>query len=141
MFWSIAYAEGATQSAAQPSFLEMIFPFILIFMVFYFFIIRPKSKNLRQHQEFLKNMKVGDAIITSSGLLGMVKGISNAYILLEVADEVIIKILREHISGPQVALKSQGAVQALPADSKARSGSSHGHNANHSSNRKGKNQS
>ena len=102
MIFPFAMAEASAKTAPQPTFLEMIFPFALIFLVFYFFIIRPKSKNLRQHQTFLKNMKVGEAVITSSGLLGVVQSISDKYIRLEIAEGVVIKLLREHISGPQV---------------------------------------
>ena len=98
----MAYAEAPAKVATQPNFLEMIFPFALIFMVFYFLIIRPKSKSLRKHQTFLKNMKVGEAVVTSGGLLGVIQDISDKYIRLEIAEGVVIKLLREHISGPQV---------------------------------------
>lgn len=67
---------------------SMLFPLILMFVVFYFLLIRPQSKRQRQHQEMLKNLQKGDKVITSGGLYGVVVKVTDKDVILEVADKV-----------------------------------------------------
>jgi preprotein translocase subunit YajC len=101
------------QPAAQPGFLEMMVPFIFIFVVFYFLIIRPQGKKQKEHQNFLSAIKRGDEVITASGILGRIEGITDQYITLEVADGVRIKMLRN-----QVAASSRTVIDAKPVNKK-----------------------
>jgi preprotein translocase subunit YajC len=90
----------AQEAAPQgPSAIEQLIPFIAIFAIFYFFIIRPQSKRHKQHQSFLDSLKRGDEVITSGGIYGTVEGITDRFVTLEVADEVKIRILKNQIAG------------------------------------------
>ncbi len=93
-----AYAQTNT-AAQQPSWMDMLLPFFLIFVIFYFLIIRPQSKRHKTQQQFLTNLKRGDLVLTTSGILGTIEGITEKYVTLEIASEVRIKILKSHVSG------------------------------------------
>lgn len=102
MFWSVAHAQ-ATGGAATPSGFEMFVPFIFIFVIFYFLIIRPQAKKQKTHQKFVSELKRGDSIITTSGILGTIEGLTDTFVTLEIASGVKIKILRSQILSSQVA--------------------------------------
>lgn len=74
-------------------------PFILIFVIFYFLILRPQQKQSRQRQELLKSIKRGDNVITSGGLYGKVLNIVDDVITLEIAKGVSVRVSRAGISG------------------------------------------
>lgn len=94
--------------AAQPSALEMFLPFIFIFVIFYFLIIRPQSKRLKSHETFLKEIKKGDQVVTSSGIIGSIDGITDQFVTLEIAQGVKIKVLKKQIaSSAQSVLNSE----------------------------------
>lgn len=84
---------------AQPSMLEMFMPFIIVLGIMYFLMIRPQSKRLKQHESFLKDIKRGDQVITASGILGTVDGLTDQFVTLEIADGVKIRMLKKQISG------------------------------------------
>ena len=85
-----AYAQNATQ---QPSMFASFIPLILIFLVFYFLLIRPQQRKVKQHKEMLSNLKRGDKIVTSGGIIGTINKVAdNRELTLEVAENVEIKI-------------------------------------------------
>ncbi len=92
-----AYAQSANEG---PSALEAMVPFILIFAVFYFLMIRPQSKQRKLHGKFLSELKRGDEVVTVSGVLGRVEGVTDKIVVLEVADNTRIKVLKYKVSGP-----------------------------------------
>ncbi len=68
-------------------------PLILIFAVFYFLLIRPQQRKVKQHKEMLSNLKRGDKIITSGGIIGIINKVSdNRELSVEVSDNIEIKI-------------------------------------------------
>jgi preprotein translocase subunit YajC len=71
----------------------------IMFVVFYFLLIRPQQKKQRDHQEMLKNLKKGDEVVTSGGVIGRISGLTDAYVTLEVQEKVRIKLVRSHITG------------------------------------------
>jgi preprotein translocase subunit YajC len=83
---------------AQPSFFELMLPFIIIFAVMYFVVIRPQGKKQKEHQGFLSSLKRGDEVVTASGILGTIDGLTDLYVTLEVANNVKIKVLRTQIA-------------------------------------------
>ena len=87
-------AEGEGGSA-----LTALIPFILIFVVFYFLILRPQQKQGRQRREMLKNIKRGDNVITSGGIYGKILNISGDLVTLEIAKGISIRIARSGVSG------------------------------------------
>lgn len=76
-------------------------PLVLIFVVFYFLLIRPQQKKVKEHQALVEGLKRGDAVVTSGGIHGEITGMTDTVITLEIADNVRIKIARGHIAGKQ----------------------------------------
>jgi preprotein translocase subunit YajC len=93
---SPAYAQEAVSNNNISSFI----PLILIFAIFYFLIIRPQSKKIKDHQKLISELKIGNKIITNSGIYGKIKSIdkNSDKIAIEIADNVIINIGRNYIS-------------------------------------------
>ncbi len=96
MLISPAYAQAAGASAdALTSFL----PLILIFVVFYFLIIRPQSKKAKAHRAMLDSVRRGDRIVTSGGLIGLVTKVKDdSELQLEIAENVRVRVMRHMIS-------------------------------------------
>ena len=91
----------APQTTEENNFAPANFiPLILIFVIFYFFIIRPQSKKHRQHQETINNLKIGEVVVTTSGIIGKIKSNpdKNSFFDLEISDNLIIKIAKNHIA-------------------------------------------
>lgn len=104
---SIAQAAGATSSA--PNQLMSFLPLVLIFVVFYFLLIRPQQKKAKDHQDFLSSIKKGDAVVSSGGLIGTVTGLTETVVTLEIADNVRVKVSRPYILGTVSTLKAEAS--------------------------------
>lgn len=105
MFISEAYAQAAGSS---PSMFESFMPFILIFVVFYFLLIRPQQKRAKEHKAMVEDLKRGDKVITSGGIVGKVsKVVNDNEVEVEIARDVKVKIVRSTIS--QVMDKTEPA--------------------------------
>jgi preprotein translocase subunit YajC len=74
-------------------------PILLMFVIFYFLLIRPQQKQARKQQEFIRNLKVGDRVVTTGGLHGEIKGLTETTMTLEIADKVRVKVTRSAVSG------------------------------------------
>jgi preprotein translocase subunit YajC len=97
---SIAYAMGQAGGAAgkgAAGFSSLI-PIILMFVIFYFLLIRPQQKKSKEHREMINRLKKGDHIITSGGLHGRVTAVSETTMTVEIADKVRVKIARGNVS-------------------------------------------
>ncbi|MNS73003.1 preprotein translocase subunit YajC [compost metagenome] len=106
MLFGLLVSTAQAQTAAgggQPSAFEMFVPFIFIFVIFYFLIIRPQGKRQKEHQKFLTELKRGDEVVTASGILGRIDGITDQFITLEIADGVKVKMLRNQVATSQKA--------------------------------------
>lgn len=84
-----------------------LIPLILMFVVFYFLLIRPQQKRAKEHQNMLANIKRGDHIVTNGGLVGKITGLSDKVVTLEVAEKIRLRILRSHIAGKQADMESE----------------------------------
>lgn len=85
--------------AGGSDMLISLLPFVLIFVIMYFLILRPQQKRVKQHQEMVKNVRRGDTVVTSGGLIGKVtKVIDDDQIEVEVADGVRIRQVRQMIT-------------------------------------------
>ena len=94
-----AYAQAAAGGDTN-SMLMSLLPFALIFVIMYFLILRPQQKRAREHQELVKNLRRGDTVITSGGLLGKVtKVVDDEQIEVEIADGVRVRQVRSMVSG------------------------------------------
>ncbi|SCY13006.1 preprotein translocase subunit YajC [Desulfoluna spongiiphila] len=98
MFTSTAYAMG-TQGAAggQQGFAAFV-PLILMFVIFYFLLIRPQQKKAKAHQAMISAIKKGDNVITSGGIHGTIVKVDDATVTLEIAEKVNIKVIRANIT-------------------------------------------
>ncbi|MCE3010895.1 MAG: preprotein translocase subunit YajC [Proteobacteria bacterium] len=88
----------------QPSPWLQIVPFILVFGIFYFLIIRPQSKRMKTHEKFLNDLKRGDQVVTNGGILGTIDGMTDHVVTLEVSDGVKVKVMRRQIAASQASL-------------------------------------
>jgi preprotein translocase subunit YajC len=88
----------------MPSFgntdmLTSLLPFALLFVIMYFLILRPQQKRVKQHQEMVKNVRKGDTVITSGGLVGRVtKVIDDDQVEIEISDGVRVRQMRSMVS-------------------------------------------
>jgi preprotein translocase subunit YajC len=95
----IANAWAAAGEAAQPSLLSSLAPIILICVVFYFLLIRPQQKQMRQHQDMLGKLKKGDKIVSASGIFAVVQKIADdGFVTIEVSPAVLMKIRKDNIA-------------------------------------------
>jgi preprotein translocase subunit YajC len=92
-----AFAQTA-QSPAGPSTLVSLAPLVLVFVVFYFLLIRPQQKKAKEHREMLEKIKKNDEVMTSGGIYGKVMALNENIITLEVAPNVRIRVNRAQIS-------------------------------------------
>jgi preprotein translocase subunit YajC len=90
-------AAGAL-AAPAPGMGSMLLPFAAMFAVVYFLMIRPQQKKMKEQTEMLGQLKQGDEVITTSGILGTVRGLTEKVVTLEIADDVKIKILKSQVS-------------------------------------------
>jgi preprotein translocase subunit YajC len=79
---------GAPQAPQPPSLMEMITPFIFMFAIFYFLLIRPQQKRQKEHEKLISAVKTGDKVVTNAGLHGLVANVKEKTIILKVAENV-----------------------------------------------------
>ena len=97
----LAYAMGGSGGGAggQGGGLGAFLPLILMFAIFYFLLIRPQQKKAKQHKLLLAALKKGDRVVSSGGLHGVVTGLTDDVVTMEVAPKVRVKVSRASISG------------------------------------------
>jgi preprotein translocase subunit YajC len=94
-----AFAQTSLFGGGEGNMLTSLLPFILIFVIMYFLILRPQQRRAKQHQDLIKNVRRGDTVITSGGLIGKVtKVVDDDQIEVEIADNVRIRQARQMIS-------------------------------------------
>lgn len=109
-FISPAFAQEATETAVsvasetataqEPSTLVTFAPLIIIFIIFYFLVMRPQSKRIREHQETIKSLKKGDKVVTGGGIIGTITKLTNEKeIELEIAKDTKINVQRNTLLG------------------------------------------
>ncbi len=84
--------------AAGPSLLASLVPLLLIFLVFYFLLIRPQQQKQREHQKMLASLKVNDEVVTSGGLIGRIVQVSDRILTLEIAPNVRVRVERSYVA-------------------------------------------
>jgi preprotein translocase subunit YajC len=93
-----AFAQGAA-GIGGTDFMYQVLPFVLIFVIMYFLILRPQQRRAKQHQELVKNLRRGDTVITSGGLVGKVtKLVDDEQVEIEVADGVRVRQVRSMVT-------------------------------------------
>jgi preprotein translocase subunit YajC len=104
-FISNAWAQAP---AGQPDPFMSFLPLILIFVIFYFLLIRPQSKRAKEHKKMVSELKAGDEVVTGGGLLGKITEVGEQFIKVEVADGVVLRVQRQTVVGvmPKGTFKS-----------------------------------
>ena len=77
---------------------RMLPMFVLVFFIFYFMVLKPQQKRLKEHENLVSGLKKGDSVVTSGGLFGRVAGVEKDSILIEVAPGVKVRVEPSHIS-------------------------------------------
>lgn len=95
MFTGTAYA---AQAPAGAGGLSAFMPIVILFVIFYFILIRPQQKRAKEHQSTLDALKPGDTVITSGGIYGTVIKLDDHVVTLQCSDKVRIKVIKKAIS-------------------------------------------
>ena len=99
----------AAPPAGQGDALTSFLPLILIFIVFYFLLIRPQSKKAKEHKLMVEALAKGDEVVTNGGLLGRIVKVGDDFIELELAEGVIVKLQRQAVGN----LMPKGTIKGL----------------------------
>src|SRR5712672_4473166 len=99
MLISPAYAQGSLFGGGSTDMVTSLLPFVLIFVIMYFLILRPQQKRQKQHADMVKNVRRGDTVVTSGGLVGKVtKVIDDEKVEVEVASDVRVVQMRSMLA-------------------------------------------
>jgi preprotein translocase subunit YajC len=101
---AMAQAAGSPQGNPIMSFL----PLIILFVIFYFLLIRPQQKKAKEHKNMVEKLQKGDEIVTQGGLVGKVTDVSDSFLTCKLAENVEVKLQRHAISTvlPKGTIKS-----------------------------------
>jgi preprotein translocase subunit YajC len=99
-----AYAQDAAPQGGLLSFL----PLIVIFVVFYFLLIRPQMKRAKEHKALVAQLAAGDEVVTSGGILGKITNVGESFVTIELAENVKVKLQKHAIASvmPKGTIKS-----------------------------------
>jgi preprotein translocase subunit YajC len=98
MFESPAYAAGGAAAPGGGSFIFGLMPMVLIFVIFYFLLIRPQQKRMKAHQAMLGAVKRNDVVVTSGGLIGKVTKVDEAEVEVELAPSVRVRVVKSMLA-------------------------------------------
>ncbi|MCK5324500.1 MAG: preprotein translocase subunit YajC [Woeseiaceae bacterium] len=93
-FISSAYAQ---QAAPQGSLIDL-WPLVVIFIAFYFLLIRPQQKKQKAHTQLVAALQVGDEVLTAGGILGRITAVSEHYAVVQISDNTEIKVQKSSVS-------------------------------------------
>ena len=96
------------QSIGGSESLTSLLPLVLIFVVFYFLLIRPQSKRQKEHKELVAGLQAGDEVTTAGGLLGKVTDVKENFVKIEIATNVVVTVQKHTVS----AVMPKGTVKA-----------------------------
>jgi preprotein translocase subunit YajC len=105
------FIQNAWAQEAPPAgsgFMSLL-PLILIFVVFYFFLIRPQMKQAREHKQMVEALAKGDEVVTSGGMLGKITKLGDTFIHVEIAPNVEVRIQKHSVS----AVMPKGTIKTL----------------------------
>lgn len=96
----IVYAMGVNQGTqeGQGGGISIFIPLILMFVIFYFLLIRPQQKKVKQHKEMIASLRKGDKVVTAGGIHGTITSVSDNSVTLEIAPKIRIKVQKGSIS-------------------------------------------
>jgi preprotein translocase subunit YajC len=94
----LAQAAAATGGSGVTAFMVQIFPLLMIFVVFYFLLIRPQQKRAAQHAATIDAVQRNDDVVTAGGLMGKVTKVADDYVEVEIATGVKVKVVKSTLS-------------------------------------------
>lgn len=101
---SPAFAQAAGGAAPGGSLLDMLLPLGLILLIFYFLLIRPQQKRLKQHRAMIEAIRRGDTVVTSGGLIGKVTKVADDELQVELGEGMRVRVVR----GTVAEVRSKG---------------------------------
>ncbi|MBK3773561.1 preprotein translocase subunit YajC [Azospirillum sp. YIM DDC1] len=111
MFVSTAYAQTAAPAAGGADMIVQFLPLILIFVVFYFLLIRPQQKKMKEHKGMLESIRRGDRVVTGGGIIGTITKVGpEDELQVEIAENVRVRVMRSTVN--LVLSKSEPAKSA-----------------------------
>lgn len=97
--WAMAPSQpGAGSSGGPGSMLTGFLPLIIIFVIFYFLLIRPQQKRAKDHKAMLASLKKGDKVVTSGGIYGLVESVTDNTVVVKIAENVKVKFGKGYIA-------------------------------------------
>jgi preprotein translocase subunit YajC len=119
MFFEVAHAmgTGAEGGVSSGGGLGALLPLVIMFVIFYFLLIRPQQKKQKAHQQLLGNLRKGDRVLTNGGLYGTVTGLTDTELTLEIAPKIRVKVARGYVASIQGG-GSAAPAPATPAEEK-----------------------
>ena len=98
-----------------------LLPLILIFVIFYFLLMRPQIKRAKEHKKMVDSLSKNDEVVTSGGMLGRITRLDEQFVTVEIAEGVRVKVQRNAISAvlPKGTLKDKGSDSRAESDSSA----------------------
>lgn len=106
---SLAHAQSAAPAASGMEMIQQFLPLIIIFILFWFMLIRPQMKRAKEQKKLLGELQKGDEVVTTSGQVGKISKISDQYIALEIADGVITHVQKQAVQ----TLLPKGTIKGL----------------------------
>ena len=108
MEWLIPSAFAQAAGGAQPNAFMQLLPLVLIFVVFYFLLIRPQAKRAKEHKAMVAALAVGDEVVTAGGMLAKVLETGDQFLTVEIAEGVRVKVQRHTVTAilPKGTLKN-----------------------------------
>jgi preprotein translocase subunit YajC len=108
MFATPAYAQAAGAPPGADSFLLQLLPLVLIFVIFYFLLIRPQQKRAKEHAQMVENLRRGDQVVLSGGIMGRITKVrDDDEAEVEIAENTRIRVVKSTIA--QVVSKTEPA--------------------------------
>lgn len=86
------------QTSGSPGIIGQILPLVLIFVIFWFFLIRPQNQRMKKHREMLAAIKRGDVIVTNGGLIGKVNKVADDELTIDLGEGMKVKVVRSMIA-------------------------------------------
>ena len=99
MLTTPAFAQSLPLGGSD-NMISLLAPMVIVFVIFYFLVLRPQQKRTKEHQDLVKNLRRGDTVVTSGGLVGKVtKLVDDDHVDIEIADGVRVRHVRAMVSG------------------------------------------
>ena len=106
---SLAHAQTAAAAPGGAELIQQFLPLVVIFVLFYFMLIRPQMKRAKEQKQMLAELAKGDEIVTASGQLGKIVKLGDQYVSLEIADGVITQVQKTSVQ----TLLPKGTIKGL----------------------------